>query len=173
MERYVEMVLYFIHAARGRLGRMEAFVFSTRLTRITRQVRHRDPKIALSQVAVAVHDWAGGTRIGEALEEFNRRWSRRVARGGPIALIISDGWDRGDPALLRTQMATLARSVHRVVWLNPLAGRPGYTPETRGMQAALPHIDDFLPVANLRDLRDVVRLLESVPARKRPARMPA
>ena len=168
MERYVEMLLYFIPAARGRLGRLEAFVFATHLTRITRQVRHRDPRVALSQVSAAVNDWSGGTRIGESLETFNREWSRRVVRGGPVALIISDGWDRGSPDLLREQMGILSRSVHRVVWLNPLAGRPGFAPETRGMQAALPHIDDFLPAANLRDLREVIRTLETVPSYKRP-----
>lgn len=168
MERYVEMLLYFIHAARGRLGRLEAFVFATHLTRITRQVRHRDPRVALSQVSAAVNDWSGGTRIGESLETFNREWSRRVVRGGPVALIISDGWDRGSPDLLREQMGILSRSVHRVVWLNPLAGRPGFAPTTRGMQAALPHIDDFLPAANLRDLREVIRTLETVPSYKRP-----
>jgi uncharacterized protein with von Willebrand factor type A (vWA) domain len=168
MERYVEMFLYFIHAARGRLGRLEAFVFATHLTRITRQVRHRDPRVALSQIADAVNDWSGGTRIGESLAAFNRDWNRRVVRGGPIALIISDGWDRGDPDLLRSQMGVLNRSVHRVIWLNPLAGRPGFAPETRGMQAALPFVDDFLPAANLRDLRDVIRTLETVPGHRRP-----
>lgn len=168
MERYVEMLLYFIHAARGRLGRLEAFVFATHLTRITRQVRHRDPRVALSQVSAAVNDWSGGTRIGESLETFNRDWSRRVVRGGPIALIISDGWDRGDPELLRKQMRILSRSVHRVIWLNPLSGRPGFAPETRGMQAALPFVDDFLPAANLRDLREVIRTLETIPGHKRP-----
>jgi len=168
MERYVEMLLYFIHAARGRLGRLEAFVFATHLTRITRQVRYRDPRIALSQISAAVTDWSGGTRIGESLETFNREWSRRVVRGGPIALVISDGWDRGDPDLLRTQMGTLSRNVHRVIWLNPLAGQPGFAPETRGMQAALPYVDDFLPAANLRDLREVIRTLETVPGHRRP-----
>lgn len=168
MERYVEMLLYFIHAARGRMGRVEAFVFSTRLTCITREVRQRDPRVALSRVSAAVHDWSGGTRIGDSLETFNRQWSRRVVRGGPIGLIISDGWDRGDPDLLRNQMATFARSVHRVIWLNPLAGREGYSPETRGMRTVLPFVDDFLPAANLSDLRDVVRLLETVPSGRRP-----
>jgi len=168
MERYVEMLLYFIHAARGRLGRLEAFVFATHLTRITRQVRHRDPRVSLSQISAAVTDWSGGTRIGESLEAFNRDWSRRVARGGPIALIVSDGWDRGDPALLRAQMRIFNRNVHRVIWLNPLAGRPGFAPDTRGMQAALPYVDDFLPAANLRDLREVIRILETVPGHRRP-----
>jgi hypothetical protein len=168
MERYVEMLLYFIHAARGRMGRLEAFVFATHLTRITRQVRHRDPRVALSQISAAVNDWSGGTRIGESLEVFNRDWNRRVVRGGPVALIISDGWDRGDPEVLRAQMSIFSRSVHRVIWLNPLAGRPGFAPETRGMRAALPFVDDFLPAANLRDLREVIRILETVPGHRRP-----
>jgi uncharacterized protein with von Willebrand factor type A (vWA) domain len=112
-----------------------------------------------------VEDWSSGTKIGEAIGRFNHDWSRRVTRGGPIVVIISDGWDRGDPELLRREMAKLHRSVHRIVWLNPLAGRPGFSPETRGMQAALPYVDDFLPAANLTDLTSVVALLESVPAR--------
>lgn len=165
MERYSEMLLYFAHAARGRLGRMEAFVFSTHLTRITRELHRREPGAAIREVGEAVTDWSGGTRIGESLRAFNREWSRRVTRGGPVALIVSDGWDRGDPGLLSEEMARLQRSVHRVVWLNPLAGREGYAPETRGMRAALPHVDDFLPAGNLRDLETLVGLLESIPPR--------
>lgn len=167
MERYVEMFLYFAHAARGRLGRVEAFVFSTRLTNITRELRRRDPRLALRDVSGAVDDWSGGTRIGDSLRSFNETWSRRVARGGPVALVISDGWDCGDPDMLRNEMARFARSVYRVVWLNPLAGRPGYLPETRGMRAVLPFVDDFLSASNLGDLATVVDLLESVPARRR------
>ncbi len=167
MERYSEMLLYFVHAAQGRLGRVEAFVFSTHLTRITREIRHRDPRIALRHVAAKVTDWSGGTRIGEALHDFNWQWSRRVARGGPVALVVSDGWDRGDPALLHDEMARFARGVHRVVWLNPLAGRDGFRPETRGMRTVLPFVDHFLSAASVVDLREVVRLLESVPARRR------
>jgi uncharacterized protein with von Willebrand factor type A (vWA) domain len=166
MERYSEMLLYFAHAARGRLGRLEAFVFSTHLTRITRQLERRDPSSAIAEVAAAVTDWSGGTKIGQAIETFNREWSRRLGRGGPIAVIISDGWDRGDPELLRREMGRLKRSVHRVVWLNPLAGRAGFSPETRGMKAALVHVDDFLPAANLSDLATVVEMLESVPAHR-------
>ncbi|HEX2368385.1 MAG TPA: VWA domain-containing protein [Acidimicrobiia bacterium] len=172
MERYVEMLLYFAHAARDRLGHLEAFVFSTRLTRITRQLRRRDPGQALEEVAGHVVDWSGGTRIGEALHAFNVEWSRRVGRGGPVALIVSDGWDRGDPELLREEMARFARSVHRVVWLNPLAGREGYAPETRGMRTVLPYVDDLLPAANLTHLADVIRLLESLPARRREVARP-
>jgi uncharacterized protein with von Willebrand factor type A (vWA) domain len=165
MERYTEMFLYFIHAAQSRLGRIEAFVFATHLSRITRQMRQKLPEVAIHQVAAAVTDWSGGTRIGEALEAFNRDWSRRVTRGGAIGLIISDGWDTGDPELLEREMARFNRAMHRVVWLNPLAGRPGFAPETRGLRTALPHVDHFLAAATVLDLREVVRLLESVPTR--------
>jgi uncharacterized protein len=167
MERYSEMLLYFAHAARRRLGRLEAFVFSTRLTRITRQLERRSPSQALASVSEAVQDWSGGTRIGAALAEFNRSWSRRVTTGGPIVVIVSDGWDRGEPEMLAEEMARLSRSVHRIVWLNPLASRPGFAPETRGMQAALPFIDDFLAAGRMSDLATVVDLLESVPQRSR------
>lgn len=170
MDRYSEMFLNFIHAAQGRLGRVEAFVFSTRLTRITRELRQRDAAQAMRRVGDSVEDWAGGTRIGEAVQAFNWQWSRRVTRGGAIGLIISDGWDTGDPALLESEMRRLARSMHRVIWLNPLAGRPGYAPETRGMQAALPYIDDLLAAGSLRDLTDVIRLLESVGDPRRAVR---
>jgi len=162
MERYAEMLLYFAHAARDRFGRMEAFVFSTRLTRITRDLARRKPADAIAAVSDHVHDWSGGTQIGESLRTFNRDWSRRVCRGSPVAVIISDGWDRGEPALLAAEMDRLQRTVYRTVWLNPLAGRDGFVPETRGMRAALPYIDDFLAAGNLRDLRTLVRLLESV-----------
>jgi len=167
MERYTEMLLYFAHAARARLGRMETFVFSTRLTRITRQLMRRNPTEALSQVSRSVEDWSGGTRIGECIRSFNYEWSRRVTRGGPVALIVSDGWDRGDPAMLSEEMERLRRTVHRLVWVNPLASREGYSPETRGMRAALPHVDDFLAGGRLSDLATLVSLLESLPERKK------
>jgi uncharacterized protein with von Willebrand factor type A (vWA) domain len=167
MERYSEMLLYFAHAASGRLGRLEAFVFGTRLTRITRLLASRDPSVAVAEVSRSVLDWSGGTRIGEALAAFNRDWSRRVTRGGAVVLLVSDGWDRGSPQVLAEELARLRRSVHRLIWLNPLAGRPGYEPVTLGMAAALPHVDDFLPAATFDDMVGLVELLESVPARKR------
>jgi uncharacterized protein with von Willebrand factor type A (vWA) domain len=114
-----------------------------------------------------VTDWSGGTKIGETLAQWNREWSRRLARGGPVVLILSDGWDCGDPSLLTEEMARLARSVHKVLWLNPLAARGDYQPATRGMKAVLPHIDHLLPAASVNDLRGVVKLLESV-AMSRP-----
>jgi uncharacterized protein len=167
MERYSEMLLYFAHAARSRLGRLESFVFSTRLTRVTRELTRREPSEALREVAGAVHDWSGGTRIGECLRTFNHEWSRRITRGGPIVLVVLDGWDRGEPEVLAAEMGRLRRSVHRVIWLNPLAGRPGYAPETRGMVAALPYVDDFLAAGTFDDLATLVGLLESVPERRR------
>jgi uncharacterized protein with von Willebrand factor type A (vWA) domain len=162
MEQYADLFLVFAHAAQRRLENVEAFTFSTQLTRITDDLRRRDAKTALAKVSASVRDWSGGTKIGEALAEWNRIWSRRLSRGGPIALVLSDGWDCGDPHLLRLEIARLARSVSRVIWLNPLAARADYRPATQGMQAALPHIDHLLPAASVSDLRDVVRLLDSL-----------
>jgi uncharacterized protein with von Willebrand factor type A (vWA) domain len=152
MERYTRMLLHFIHAIARNRQHVEAFLFATRLTRITRQMRTDRVDAAVSAVANAVDDWAGGTRIGDALREFNLRWARRVLTRGPVVLIISDGWDRGDPERLAAEMARLQRSCYRLVWVNPLLGAANYEPLTRGIQAALPYIDDFLPAHNLASL---------------------
>lgn len=160
MERYAEMLLHFIHGAQYKFSTVEAFVFATRLTRITRQLRARNPSDALRRVARKVPDWSGGTRIGEALGAFNRDWSRRVASGGPIVLVVSDGWDTGDPGHLALEMRRLGRSVHRIIWLNPLAGHEGFTPEARGMAAALPYVDDLLAGGTARNLVDLIDLLQ-------------
>ncbi len=162
MEKYADLFLVFAHAAQRRIDNVEAFTFSTELTRITEDLRRRDTKTALSRVSASVRDWSGGTKIGDALAEWNRRWSRRLTRGGPIALILSDGWDCGDPELLRLEMARLSRTVYQVIWLNPLAARSDYRPATRGMQAVLPYVDHLLPAASVMDLRGVVRLLDSL-----------
>ncbi len=162
MEQYAEMFLVFAHAAQQRLHHVEVFTFSTRLTRVTEQLRKRQTRSALAAAGEEVSDWSGGTRIGEAFAEWNRSWSRRLARGGPVALVLSDGWDCGDPALLATETARLARSVHKLIWLNPLAGRAGFHPATRGMKAALPHLHHLLPAASVDDLRDLVALLDSM-----------
>lgn len=167
MERYSEMLLHFVHGAQYRFDRVEAFVFATRLTRITRQLRRRNPGDALAEVALKVPDWSGGTRIGEAMGNFNQNWSRRVGGGGPIALIVSDGWDTGDPSHLALEMRRLARSVHRVIWLNPLAGHDGFGPEARGMAAALPFVDDLLAGGTARNLVDLVQLLQRSNAERR------
>jgi uncharacterized protein with von Willebrand factor type A (vWA) domain len=155
MERYTRMLLLFAHAVAARQPRVEAFLFSTRLTRITRQLRMPRPDDALAAVSQSVADWSGGTRIGAALKELRQRWSRRILHGGPVVLLISDGWDRGDPAELRDQVAWLQRSCHRLVWLNPLIGTADYAPLTRGLQAALPFVDDFLPARTLTNLADL------------------
>ncbi len=138
---------------------MEAFVFSTRLTRITRQLRQRNIDDALRHATASVHDWSGGTRIGEAVRTFNFVWARRVLGQGAVVLLISDGWDRGDPAQLAHEMDRLHRSCHRLIWLNPLLGSPQYEPLTRGIQAALPYVDDFLPVHNLVSLQQLAERL--------------
>jgi uncharacterized protein with von Willebrand factor type A (vWA) domain len=155
MERYSRMLLHFAHAVTWRHHRVEAFLFSTRLTRITRQLRVRRPDAALAAVSRQVADWSGGTRIGDAVREFHQRWGRRVLHGGPVVLLISDGWDRGDPEQLRQQIARLQRSCHRLVWLSPLIGTADYAPLTRGLQAALPFVDDFLPSRTLNNLEDL------------------
>ena len=168
MERYTRMLLHFVHAVAAGGQQLEAFLFATRLTRITRHLAHRGVDQAVGEVARAVPDWAGGTRIGEAIKMFNYRWARRVLRGGAVVLVISDGWDRGEPELLGREMARLQRSCHRLIWLNPLLGSPGYQPLTRGMQAALPYIDDFLPAHNLHSLQELARHLNRLAARSAP-----
>jgi len=165
MERYSRLLMIFAHAI-ARREDLEAFVFSTRLTRITRLLRHRDLDRALESVSKGVHDFSGGTRIGDALGEFNRRWARRVLGHGAVVLIVSDGWDRGDPQHLVAELVHLRRSSHRLIWLNPLLGSRGYEPLTRGMAAALPHCDDFLAAHNVAALEDLGSLLSSLDSRK-------
>ena len=165
MERYSRMLLLFAHALIRRRPRVEAFLFATRLTRVTRQLRQRRPDAALSATSRDVTDWSGGTRIGEALHTFNQRWARRVLNGGPVVLLISDGWDRGDPQQLGREIARLQRSCRRLVWLNPLIGTADYAPLTRGLQAALPYVDDFLPARTLSNFTDLASHLNALPER--------
>jgi uncharacterized protein with von Willebrand factor type A (vWA) domain len=169
MDRYSRLLLQFVHTVRHAVGNVEAFVFGTRLTRITRQLRHRSIQEAVDDVAASVADWAGGTRIGESIQTFNLRWGRRVLGRGAVIVIVSDGWDRGDVDLLAREMQRLQRSAFRLVWLNPLLGSAGYRPQTIGMKAALPFIDNFLPANNLKSLVQLAALLRSVEHR-RPAR---
>ncbi|MBV8162898.1 MAG: VWA domain-containing protein [Candidatus Eremiobacteraeota bacterium] len=169
MDRYSRLLLQFIHALRRSIGKVEAFVFGTRLTRITKAIQRRDVNEALDDVAASVADWGGGTRIGESLREFNLVWARRVLARGAIVIIISDGWDRGDVGLLAREMQRLQRLSYRLVWLNPLLGGRNYRPQTIGMRAALPFIDDFLPAHNLKSLTQLVVALRSV-HRRRPSR---
>lgn len=170
MERYSSLLLLFVFGLAKSLNHwLEAFVFSTQLTRITRRLRGQDPARALQEVSRAVPDWSGGTRIGAALKTFNFEWARRVLGRGAVVLLISDGWDRGEIDLLGQEMARLQRSSYRLIWLNPLLGSARYEPLTRGMQAALPHVDDFLPVHNLVSLEDLADHLERLDER-RPVR---
>jgi uncharacterized protein with von Willebrand factor type A (vWA) domain len=169
MDRYSRTLLQFLHTVEHGLDRVEAFVFATRLTRITHELRTRDPVTALNEVGKSVQDWSGGTRIGEALRTFNYTWSKRVLGRGAIVMIISDGWDRGDIPTLREEMARLQRNCYRLIWLNPLLGLPSYQPLTQGIQAALPFVDDFMPVHNLDSLEALGRHLQKIEGR-RPTR---
>jgi hypothetical protein len=149
MARYSRMVLQLVRGLARGSARVESFLFATRLTRVTRQAGSRDVADVVTRLTHAVEDWGGGTRIGEALRAFNTRWARRVMRNGPVVLIVSDGWDRGEPDLVRREMARLRRRCHRVVWVNPLLGSANYEPLTRGLEAARPFVDEFLPAHNL------------------------
>lgn len=162
MDRYSRLLLQFVHTLEAGLDSVEVFVFGTRLTRITRELRKRDVDQAMTDVVSAVDDWSGGTRIGEAIRDFNYTWSRRVLRSNATVVLISDGWDRGDPYLLGTEMARLQRSCRRLIWLNPLLGAPGYQPLTQGIRAALPYVDYFLPVHNLKSLEALAELLSAL-----------
>ncbi|MDL2081812.1 VWA domain-containing protein [Streptomyces sp. GXMU-J15] len=159
MAPYADALLRFAHAAvRG--GRTEVFTIGTRLTRVTRELSHRDPDLAMAAVAEAVPDWRGGTRLGELLRAFLDRWGQRGTARGAIVVVLSDGWERGDPETLATAMRRLHRLAHRVVWANPLKARPGYAPLAAGMAAALPSVDTFVEghsLAALERLAAVVR----------------
>jgi hypothetical protein len=159
MAPYSRMLLQYLQASVAARARVEAFVFGTRLTRVTRELAGRDPDRALARAAAAVTDLGGGTRIGDALAELNREHGRRIGRGAFVVL-LSDGWDRGDPERLAEELARLRRCAHRLVWLNPLAADPRYEPLTRGMQAALPHVDTLLPGNSIASLEALADLME-------------
>ncbi|HEX6417324.1 MAG TPA: VWA domain-containing protein [Acidimicrobiales bacterium] len=161
MEPYARALTRFAHAAVAarRRGQVEVFTLGTRCTRITRELATHDPDRALRRAAGAVVDWSGGTRLGEGIRRFNDRWGVRGLARGAVVVVLSDGWDRGDPEVLAAEMARLRRVAHRVVWVNPLKASPGYAPLARGMAAALPHVDDFVEghsVASLEALAEVV-----------------
>jgi uncharacterized protein len=166
MEKYSRLLLQLSYAVARRLGRVECFVFGTRLTRITPQLRLRNLDRALDAAAREAVDWGGGTRIGASLHAFNRRWARRVLGRGAVALVISDGWEHGDPELLARATRALRRRCHRLIWLNPLAGRAGFQPRTAGMAAAARHVDDLLPVHNLQSLHDLAAHLAALGPRR-------
>jgi uncharacterized protein len=162
MEKYSRLALQFFYSMAHSLKHVECFVFGTRLTRVTLQLKLKNIDRAVSGAAQEVVDWSGGTRIGENLAAFNRQWGRRMLHRGAIVMIVSDGWERGDVDNLRAQMKYLQLRCHRLVWLNPLMGRASYQPVVEGMAAALPHIDDFLPIHNLQSLTTLAALLASM-----------
>ena len=160
MEPYSRALLRFLHAAVVGRGQIEAFSLGTRLTRITRELTSRDPDAALAKAARAVPDWSGGTRLGEGLRAFNDQWGVRGMARGAVVVILSDGWDRGDPAVLGEQMERLSRVAWKVVWVNPLKASPGYAPLAAGMAAALPYVDEFVEghsLDSLARLAEVIR----------------
>jgi len=161
MSPYARMLLQYLHASVAARRRVEAFVFGTRLTRVTHELAGRDHDRALDRAAAAVSDFSGGTRIGAALAELNRVHGRRLGRGA-VVVILSDGWDCGDPIELEAEMARLRRSAHRLVWLNPLAAHPEFEPLTRGMRAAVPHTDELLAGNSLASLEQLASILEGV-----------
>jgi uncharacterized protein with von Willebrand factor type A (vWA) domain len=168
MARYAQILLHFLHAVTNDRDRVHAFLFGTRLSNITRQLRHRDPEVAFQMVAHVVPDWSGGTRIGEALDEFNRHWARRVLGQGAVVLLITDGLDRDGAKGLAENMDRLRRSCTRLIWLNPLLRWSGFEPKSQGIRAMLPYVDEFRPVHNLASLRALIDLL-SEPAPSRSA----
>lgn len=171
MTEYSRALLAFAHAVTRGTGRAEVFCFGTRITRITDALAHRDPDAALAAAAARVVDWDGGTRIGAALSEFLRRWGRAGVARGAVVVVCSDGLERGDPTELAAAMARLHRLAYRVVWVNPLKGDPRYQPLARGMAAALPYVDVFLPGHDLASLEALAGLLSSLSQRARaPAR---
>lgn len=163
MEKYSRVLLLFFHCVTQRMLGVQSFVFGTRLSCITPQLKLKNIDVAIDQAGHDVADWAGGTRIGDSLAEFNRRWAKRVLHRGALCIIVSDGWERGDVLKLRREMRYLQHRCHRLIWLNPLVGQQSYQPRVDGMAAALPFIDDFLPVHNLESLIDLNRRLAALP----------
>ena len=172
MSRYSRIFLHFMHSVTNDRDRVYTFVFGTRLTNITRYLRHRDVDLALDRVAEAVTDWSGGTRIGHALCEFNRLWSRRLLGQGAIVLLITDGLDRDAGAGLAHEMDRLHRSCRRLIWLNPLLRYEGFEPRSLGMKAMMPYVDEFRPVHNLESLETLIEVLSAPTTRRGTAAMP-
>ncbi|WP_431856453.1 vWA domain-containing protein [Azospirillum sp.] len=166
MSRYSRMLLHFLHALSNDRDRVYSFVFGTRLTHVTRHLRHRDVDVALDAVAGAVQDWSGGTRIGATLHEFNRVWARRVLGQGAVVLLITDGLDRDAGEGLGREAERLHKSCRRLIWLNPLLRWEGFAPKSSGVRALLPHVDDFRPVHNLNSLADLAGALERTGPRR-------
>jgi uncharacterized protein with von Willebrand factor type A (vWA) domain len=166
MSRYSRIILHFMHAITNDRDRVHTFLFGTRLTNVTRYLRHKDVDVALEKVGQTVDDWSGGTRIGKCLADFNNQWSRRVLGQGAILLFISDGLDRDAGEGLAKEMERLHKSCRRLIWLNPLLRYEGYEPKSMGARTIMPHVDEFRPVHNLESLADLTRVL-SAPGRRR------
>jgi uncharacterized protein with von Willebrand factor type A (vWA) domain len=169
MSRYSRMFLHFLHAITNDRDRVHTLVFGTRLTNITRHLRHRDVDVALNSVAAAVADWSGGTRIGQSLREFNQRWSRRLLGQNAVVLMITDGLDRDLGRDLGHEMERLHKSCRRLIWLNPLLRYEAFEPRPLGVRIMLPHVDDFLPVHNIDSLASLARALAAPPERRKAA----
>jgi uncharacterized protein with von Willebrand factor type A (vWA) domain len=165
MDSYTRALLLFLHAVVGTGRGVEAFAFGTRLSRLTPELATRDPEAALDKASAAVVDWGSGTRIGASLKEFNDVYGRRALSRGAVVVIVSDGWERQDPALVGREMARLARAAYGVVWVNPLKGNPEYQPLAGGMRAALPFVDRFLPGHNLSSLEELATVLAGIERR--------
>ena len=166
MARYAQILLHFLHAVANDRDRVTVFLFGTRLTNITRQLRRRDPEAAFEMVAAQVPDWSGGTRIGEALEAFNRFWARRLLAQGAVVLLVTDGLDRDGAKGLAFNIERLHRSARRLIWLNPLLRYDGFAPKSQGARAILPHVDEFRPVHNIASLKSLIAALSGpAPAR--------
>jgi uncharacterized protein with von Willebrand factor type A (vWA) domain len=163
MARYAQILLHFIHSVANDRDQVSVFLFGTRLSNITRQLRHRDPEIAFQMIEKLVPDWSGGTRIGEALAAFNKTWSRRVLGQGAVVLLVTDGLDRDGAQGLGANMERLHRSCRRLIWLNPLLRWGGFSPKTQGAKAMLPHVDEFRPVHNLASLGALISSLSAPP----------
>ncbi len=172
MDRYARMLLHFLHAITNDRDRVHVLLFGTRLTNITRYLKHRDVDVALARVTTAVSDWAGGTRIGSCLDEFNRRWSRRLLGQNAVVLLISDGLDAEGGEGLAAQTERLHKSCRRLVWLNPLLRYEGFEARPAGIRAMLPHVDDFLPVHNLESLTELAAALDRPRPRGRGPAVP-
>jgi uncharacterized protein len=171
MSRYAQILLHFLHAVANHRERVSTFLFGTRLSNVTRQLRNRDPEVAFQLVSHAVPDWSGGTRIGETLALFNRTWARRVLGQGAVVLLVTDGLDRdGGGHDLALNMERLHKSCSRLVWLNPLLRWQGFEPKSLGIRAMLPHVDEFRPVHNLASLRELVGTLSRPAPRQDMAR---
>ncbi|WP_340119866.1 VWA domain-containing protein [Pelagibius sp. 7325] len=166
MSRYSRMLLHFMHAVTNDRDRVHTFVFGTRLTNITRHLRHKDVDVAVENVAETVVDWSGGTRMGACLHDFNVTWARRVLGQGAVVLLISDGLDRDNAAGLEAEVERLHKSCRRLIWLNPLLRYEGYQPKSLGAKALVPHVDDFRTVHNLESLGDLAAVISRPAARR-------